>query len=264
MDERNPHQHLRMHPEERCTEWREGDVAFIIGKTITEGERGTDYPKCPKCWPKGANKHLEVSPDQCPTPQYHKTHTYCPNCSWTDGQGKVRFCTYESPLPRSPKDMPLVGDWSKEPGMSMRWWDMAKAMGADHEVEHSRTFTRWVRHTLELDGRFVVWELTSEELASETLEAQEGRLNKHARILIEHVYGVQVDPANELYTFGQLQADCRIKCTAVRIVDPCGPSVRWRCNHPGHLCGGIMLEKSWKGECPKCYAPVALMDHIGP
>lgn len=25
-----------------------------------------------------------VEPKDCPTPQYHETHRYCPSCSWTE------------------------------------------------------------------------------------------------------------------------------------------------------------------------------------
>lgn len=25
-----------------------------------------------------------VLPENCPTPEYHETHRYCPSCSWTE------------------------------------------------------------------------------------------------------------------------------------------------------------------------------------
>lgn len=29
-------------------------------------------------------------PEDCPTPEYHRTHRYCPSCTWTEAEDKPR------------------------------------------------------------------------------------------------------------------------------------------------------------------------------
>lgn len=247
----------RVHRTKACGAWGTGD---FVGDII---EAGPDYKPCDACYPVNARKPNEVPPSECPTPQLHNggPFRYCPNCQWKEGDpglGKVQDVFDKSRM--------LQGDWSQEPNApELRWWDLAKALGADHEVEHSRTCTRWVRHTLTLNGRFVLWELTGEELASETLDAQEGRLNTHARILVQHVYGVpglaalplRVTPLQR----DAIDADRVVRCRATKTFDNV-PAVSWTC---GYTCAkpGVMAMTDWNGKCPGCDRPVEI-ERIGP
>lgn len=52
----HPMKHLRMHPEEHCPAWAEGDAVLIIGKTYQDNERGDTFRPCPCCWPTSNGK----------------------------------------------------------------------------------------------------------------------------------------------------------------------------------------------------------------
>lgn len=49
-----------------------------------------------------------ASPD-CPTPQYHVTHHYCPSCPFNDAAEKISIDTLEGVITASPGDWVIRG-----------------------------------------------------------------------------------------------------------------------------------------------------------